>query len=438
MNFIELITFQLSNLLILHVGKYYNFNFYQKYIGWGLITLLIIYYLIFNIKNKKYINKWIIIAYLISSITNYFSLKFILVDSWDPYFYINIILILIIAIVNFSVNILKKENNNLNNKKIPIVFLIVSLLISFIPFTYGLICSNLSNQKAQKLSVKVLKEKYNYHDYKLNKNNNKCGKYECIFEYNIPSIDEFVIVQVNKRNYKVSSEHLYCLTNEECLNKAKKVADKYLKKTYNNLEYTLNNNIINSYHEYSLSYNTKYFNKPFEIVISKENYTVIFDNFTELYILSLFNGEYSSIYEFQSSYEEKMKLKHIEELTKKYDIKITSLNANFDYEKLKNEIKKGNLPSKEQLEEYISYTTYGKEGIIINKKFKKEELETFKTYIVNLYKDSRFDNSMHFVFSYGNPFAKQESVAYQDSGYIADWGTQYGLYLNPQPYHIDK
>ena len=51
----EIIIYQLAFLLVFHLGKYNNFDYYQKYLGIFLFIMVGIYYFLRSIKTKKYI-----------------------------------------------------------------------------------------------------------------------------------------------------------------------------------------------------------------------------------------------------------------------------------------------------------------------------------------------------------------------------------------------
>ena len=57
----------------------------------------------------------------------------------------------------------------------------------------------------------------------------------------------------------------------------------------------------------------------------------------------------------------------------------------------------------------------------------------------NLLNKYNYDSqNIDFEFTNKNPFAKENSTAYKDRGYIGDYGSVYFIYLNPSPVKISK
>ena len=126
---------------------------------------------------------------------------------------------------------------------------------------------------------------------------------------------------------------------------------------------------------------------------------------------------------------------------------------NSKYEIAKNKIKEefndlldNNFISINDLKLNEDYSTIDRiELLIITNNVPNNEID-FCNKLIDSYTDIKdllnkynyTSQTINFKFTNKNPFAKETSTFYQDSGYISDFGTLYYIYLNPTPVEIIK
>ncbi|MBQ7104748.1 MAG: hypothetical protein IJN90_02710 [Bacilli bacterium] len=437
----EIIIYQLAFLLVFHLGKYNNFDYYQKYLGIFLFIMVGIYYFLRSIKTKKYIEITSIVLLIMSIMFNYLSIKSIPYDLSKSVFIISGLSILSVIVIDFMILFAMKTNLNIENKpKKNKAILTILTIFTFLNIIYGYVGNILLEKRIEEKAIDYLKNKYSQTtEYQLLKEDSFCEQYECEYRFKTNNKYEYYDVEVRKDTEEIKSEFKHCISKKECNTKAEDVAKQYLNKKYGKFDYETNNDLTecNSYRCYVM-FDSKYTNEPFEVTVDKESFHVDSDDFLVLYFSKLLDEDFYSTYSLENVILDEIEEQLEEEYSIKYEIDLSLYSSYFDQDL--DEIYFGKIPTIEDLKKYAVISISDLE---IKKVFNANQLNEFNEYIISMYEDFyknklTTSKTLFFDFAYDNPFNTQGVGSYKYGGYIRDAGSLYMIYLQPTPYKIDK
>lgn len=383
----EIIIYQISNILIFHIGHYYQFNYYQSFGGIYLLLLLIFYHIVKMIKINQYTSLSTLALYFVCTIGNGISLYFVPYTSWDALIYIigiiilGIITMLFLLLINL-ITLIIRNAKQINNKNINIfnnpIKIITLILFVILPFIYGYIGKILEKnietdkqEEARTIAIDYLNKKYGDGKYIINsiEKSSGCGLFDCSDEV------------------------------------------------------------------FGMKVSSSYFDEEFYISLDRDTLNIVEDEFIIHYFREYHDVE---VYDYSDveNYLKELKIKNL--TNEDYTINIEYSKFDIDAFESKNF---GHCPLLEEIMEYMSFSEV---TIDIHKKYKKEDIELFSKDIIKIYEIIKNNNIeiseskiIHFDFDYNNPF-NESNIHYNDGGYINDVGSMYYIYVKPTPHKVEK